>query len=181
MKKWRLEKCDSNEVLSVVKSVDEIVSYKLQHVNVVLPALMAIVTPILAYLFVTKISKEQMVVFEIATLCVLLAFGILIWANIPLVSRSQKKTNKIDLEKAFVPSDLRLSAYLSDEDFLKAYQSFFGRAMTIEERTAVALLKNKINDLRFRVNCLGIVYGIILLGVLVVLVALVLLIAGVEV
>lgn len=175
MKKWKLKCKDSNEVLEVVKSVDEIVSHKLQHINIVLPALMAIVLPILAYLFVTEIVEGQMITIAIATGFVLSVFGILLWAYMPIVSRSQTKTKSEYQNKVFSPSDLKLGCYLSDKEFLDAYQAFFKKKLTIQEETSVVLLKNKLNELRFRTNCLVYAFYLCLLGCAIVLVALLLL------
>ena len=175
MKKWKLKNKDSNEVLEVVKSVDEIVSHKLQHINIVLPALMAIVIPILAYLFVTEIVEEQMITLAIATGFVLIIFGILLWAYMPIVSRSQTKTKSEYQNKVFSPSDLKLGCYLSDTDFATAYQTYFKKKLTVREETAILLLKNKMNELRFRTNCLVYVFSLCLLGCVIVFVALLLL------
>ncbi len=175
-KKWILRNSDSNEVLDVVKSVDEIVSHKLQHINIVLTALMAIVTSVLAYLFVVEIAKEQIVAVEIASLFALLIFGILLWAHLPVISRSQKKSKREYLNKVFSPSDLKLGAGLNDMDFLNAYQTYFKKKLTVQEETAVVLLKNKLNELRFRTNCLIRVFSLCLIGCIIVGVVLVMLI-----
>lgn len=175
MKKWKLKNKDSNEVLEVVKSVDEIVSHKLQHISIVLTALMAIVTSVLAYLFVVEIAKEQMVAVEIASLFALLILGILLWAYLPVISRSQKKSKREYLNRVFSPSDLKLGAGLNDMDFLNAYQTYFKKKLTIQEETAVILLKNKLNELRFRTSCLVYVFSLCLLGCAIVFVALLLL------
>ena len=160
------------EVLDTVELVAKLVSHKIKNINVALPVLVAAVTPILAYFFTAQFELDAKIVVAVITIYVLLVWAIILWAHVPIVSRRKKKTVKKYTKGEFTPCNLTHSAYLSDEDYLKAYETYFNRELLSKEKITIMSLKNKINEMRFRTNCLAVVFGMLILGVVVVAIAL---------
>ena len=158
-----------SEIFETVELVDTLVSHKLKNINVILPVLITILTSILAYFFTSKFDTSEITFVASTTIYGLFIFAVILWAYLPIVSRSLKKTRKKNIKTDFSPSDLARSAYMSDTDFIEQYKIYFNRSLTQKEQIAVSLLKNKINEMRFRTNCLCIAFGLLLSGIVVVI------------
>lgn len=163
----------NGEVLETIKLVDKLVSQKMKSMNVVLPILVATITPILAYLFTKKFNPDQMLGVAIIIIYALIICAILLVAYFPMLSKRLKKTKIKRTKGQFFPSNLTHSAYLSDDDFVKAYETYFSQELSSDDRIAVMLLKKRINELHYQTKCLSWAFGMLIVGVIVVVVTLI--------
>lgn len=163
----------NGEVLETIKLVDKLVSQKMKSMNVVLPILVATITPIIAYFFTKEFKSDQMLGVAFIIIYALVIWAFLLAAYLPTVSRPVKKTKIESAKGRFSPSNLTYSAYLSDGDFIKAYETYFNRELSSDEKTAVMLLKNRINELHYQTKCLSWAFNLLILGVIIVIVILI--------
>ena len=161
------------DILEIIELVDKLVSHKMKNINIVLPALMAVITPFVAYFFTDEIKLGNIKYAVFAIVYGLVIFLILLWAHFPVISRRTPQTKSRHLKEEFSPYNLVYSAYLSNTDFIKHYEIYFNRSLTQKEKISVSLLKNKINEMRFRTNCLAIAFGLIIAGIIFIIIFLV--------
>ena len=157
----------SSEILETVALVDKYVSHKIKNINIVLPVLVTIITAILSYLFTAKIDIDNLKAVAFITIYGISIFVVILWAHLPVITRSVKKTKHKYCKDTFSPANLTQGAYFSDEEYVEQYEKYFQRTLTPTEKVAVSLLKSKINEMRFRTNCLVIVFILLILGLLI--------------
>lgn len=180
MKKCCKKKVVKNsEMLETVALVDKYVSHKIKNINIVLPILVTIITAILSYLFTAKINAENLKSAVCITICAVVVFAVILWAHLPVITRSVKKTKHKYCKDTFSPANLTQGAYFSDEEYVEQYEKYFQRTLTPTEKVAVSLLKSKINEMRFRTNCLVIVFILLIIGLFITVVLLLLALKGV--
>ncbi len=172
MRQWHYKhQKERDDVLKIVENIDKLVDHKIKNISVAASALVAAILPVLSYVLITETKSVSLfIVVAIWAIGVILP---IIWEHLPIITRKDKPTRKKYLKMPFSIDNLTLGAYYSNADYLNAYQKTFNRKLNEQEITAIMLLKNKLNEMRFRVNCLIVSFAVVLVGIVVFIVILI--------
>lgn len=151
----------------MLDQMEKLVDEKLANLKTFIPIIFTIVTSVIAFFFVTefKISEESSVQFYMLVLGVLLcAFIALIVSSFTLIDYSGTKKEKP--QQILVPYKLSTYLELSDAQFVLCIKNYVKRPLTEEECLRANMLKQKINELKFRKQWVTFALWIVVIGTL---------------
>ncbi len=154
----------------VLESMAKLVEEKIDACKTGLPLILTIITTIIAYLFVEKYSSQTLFsLVIIAMVFLLLAFIALLLASFPNgrykhINCFKKKTIK------FSPVNIVSYWELTNEQFIQRIQEYLDTDFTTHELLNAEILKEKINEYRFKSLLLKIAYGVLIVGAMILVV-----------
>jgi hypothetical protein len=141
------------------KTIDE----NLKNIKTFIPILFALITSIIAFLFVKEIEiTKEIAIFLSFTLSLLFIAFIAIMCS--LFGKTQYKTIEKKIRIKFSPYEFESYCYLSDKKFINCIEHYAKCCLSKEEIVQLKFIKQKINEFIYRRNCLKIAFIIIVFG-----------------
>lgn len=146
-------------------TMEQMISEKLEGLKFGLPLILTIITALIGFVFLEKYEGNNIFYFAIiAMILLLIAFVSILLVLIPREEYKDepKKKNK----KAFDFNPLSIKTYinLSEKEFISNLQKYLGINFSKVELIQVKLLKQKINEYRYKLNVIRLAYKILIGG-----------------
>lgn len=161
---------ENKENFDIIDQMTKLVEKKLSEIKFIVPIVLTVVTSVIAFFMVQKVEPDNVNLIKAYLLIIaflLSCFLLLFLINYPFAyynSIKKSKENKNNLE--FSPWNIKSFLFLTDNDFYNKIKECINTELTSQQNFALHCLKQKVNELRIKLFFLRVVYGIIILGVL---------------
>lgn len=146
-------------------NIEKMINEKLEGLKFGLPLILTIITALIGFLFLEKYDEKSVLyVAIVAMLLLLIAFISILLVLIP--KEEYKDELKRKNKKVFIFNPLNIKTYinLSEKEFISNLQKYIGVNFSKIELVQIKLLKQKINEYRYKSNVIRIAYKILIGG-----------------
>lgn len=151
----------------MLDQMEKMVDEKLANLKTFIPIIFTIITSVIAFFFVTEFNINDSKTAQFY----MLILGVLLCAFIALIVSSFAKIDYKEIQKGnknqpFLPHKLNTYLNLSDAQFVLYVKNYANRSLTDAELLRINMLKQKVNEFRFRRNFVNFAFIIVIIGAL---------------
>ena len=157
---------DEKAFSDILTQMEQLVQGKLDSLKSAVPILFTIVTSILAFFFLENFElteENSNIVFVVVGVGLVLLLLIAI-ANFSL-PKYKESIISFKMSENFEPWNVGTYIWTGDEEFLDGMSAYCGRELTILEVARIRILKEKINEFRWKNILLVLTQGVMMLGI----------------